>query len=112
MSCFVILQELARPDGSPRDVDREFALMFAVAHERKTFFSAENVAKFLPGTTLANSTDQDDLETMLMDSDDSENESDLFYAINGARSLSDFKIRSAPDARQHVYIRCMKIEKG
>ena len=80
---FLHLQELARPDGSPADVDREFTLMFAVAHERKTFFSAENLATFLPGLTGANSTDLDDLQSMLMDADDSEDESDLFYAING-----------------------------
>jgi hypothetical protein len=80
---FLHLQELARPDGSPADVDGEFALMFAVAHERKTFFSAENLETFLPGLTGANSTDLDDLQSMLMDADDSEDDSDLFYAING-----------------------------
>lgn len=35
----VRLQELARPDGSPTDVDREFVVMYWVAHERMTFYA-------------------------------------------------------------------------
>ena len=34
-----MLQELARPDGSPTDVDREFVAMYWVAHERMTFYA-------------------------------------------------------------------------
>ncbi len=34
-----LLQELARPDGSPTDVDREFVAMYWVAHERMTFYA-------------------------------------------------------------------------
>ncbi len=73
------MQELAREDGSPKDVDREFALMFAVAHEIKTFFSAENLAVFLPGSPYANltDTDLDDAQLSLMDEDDSDDEADL-----------------------------------
>ncbi|CAL8466619.1 g6155 [Coccomyxa elongata] len=78
-------KELAREDGSPKDVDREFALMFAVAHETKTFFSAENLAVFLPGSPYSNLTgeDLDDVQLSLMDTDDSEDAADLYYAING-----------------------------
>lgn len=83
------VQELARPDGSPRDVDREFAMMFAVAHERKTFFSAENLATFLPNSSYSNLTAEEllDLHSNLLDEDDSENDADLFYAINGAQRV-------------------------
>lgn len=82
------MQELAREDGSPKDVDREFALMFAVAHETKTFFSAENLAVFLPGSQYSalNAADLDDVRLSLMDADDSEDEADLYYAINGSIS--------------------------
>ncbi len=80
------MQELAREDGSPKDVDREFALMFAVAHEKKTFFSAENLAVFLPGSQYSafSAADLDDVHMALIDADDSEDEADLYYAINGA----------------------------
>ena len=36
------LQELAHPDGSPTDVDREFVAMYWVAHERMTFYAGKH----------------------------------------------------------------------
>jgi hypothetical protein len=84
-------QELALPDGSPRDVDREFALMFTVAHEQQTFYAMDNIRDFLPSyyasaepETLQESLDEDD-----DDSDDGY--SDLYPSINGAT-------RAAPTA--------------
>lgn len=76
-------QELARPDGSPKDVDREFALIFAVAHERRTFFAMENLREFLPAAYAA-APDPHALEESLEHDDDSADDADLFHAVNGA----------------------------
>ena len=43
------MQGKARPDGSPKDIDKEFVLMYSIAHEHKSFFALGNYLKFLPG---------------------------------------------------------------
>ncbi|HKJ01998.1 MAG TPA: multicopper oxidase domain-containing protein [Longimicrobiales bacterium] len=43
---------MARPDGSPRDVDREFVTLFASFNENNTHFTAINRKRYLGDTTL------------------------------------------------------------
>lgn len=54
---------MARPDGSPKDVDHEFATMFIVLNESESWYIDDNIAKytsdpkgikFKPGPPLAN----------------------------------------------------------
>ncbi len=46
----VIRRGMARPDGSPKDVDREFVTMFASFDENTTHFTAENLKRYTGDT--------------------------------------------------------------
>jgi FtsP/CotA-like multicopper oxidase with cupredoxin domain len=41
---------MARPDGSPKDVDREFVTLFGSFNENKTHFTAENLKRYTGDT--------------------------------------------------------------
>lgn len=49
----------ARPDGSPKDVDREFVALFSIFDETVSEYSVVNTRLFAPGTAAA-ATDKDD----------------------------------------------------
>ena len=78
------LQGRARPDGSPRDIDREFVLMYAIAHERKSFFALGNYLRFLP--RLVDSPQKKRAVVEVLNGDDSDAAQDIYYTINGALS--------------------------
>lgn len=78
------LQSKARPDGSPRDVDKEFVLMYSIAHERKSFYALGNYLKFLP--QLVDSVQKKRAVVDMLNGDDSDAAQDLYYTINGASS--------------------------
>ena len=76
------VQGKARPDGSPKDIDREFVLMYSIAHERRSFFALGNYLRFLPqlaDTAAKKRTLADELAE-----DDSDDYGDIYYTINGA----------------------------
>jgi FtsP/CotA-like multicopper oxidase with cupredoxin domain len=56
---------MARPDGSPRDVDREFINLFTVFDENTSLFSEVNRSQFAPE---ADAEDEDFIESNLMHS--------------------------------------------
>ena len=78
------LQAKARPDGSPHDVDKEFVLMYSIAHERKSFYALGNYLKFLP--QLVDSAQKKRAVVDMLNGDDSDAVQDLYYTINGALS--------------------------
>jgi len=57
---------MARPDGSPKDVDHEFATMFIAINENESWYIDDNIRKYttdpkgirrdFPGTTISNRT--------------------------------------------------------
>lgn len=92
----VYVQGKARPDGSPRDIDKEFVLMYSIAHERKSFFALGNYLKFLP--QLVNTLPKQRALVDELAGDDSYDYEDLYYMINGARRPVT---QRAASARQH-----------
>jgi FtsP/CotA-like multicopper oxidase with cupredoxin domain len=61
----------AKPDGSPKDIDREFVTMFEVSDENNSWYLDENIERYI---------DQPEQ----VDRDDEEfHESNLMHAING-----------------------------
>jgi hypothetical protein len=61
----------AKPDGSPKDIDREFVTMFEVSDENNSWYLDENIKRY-PGKPAR------------IDKDDEEfHESNLMHAING-----------------------------
>ncbi len=82
MCGLVCMQGKARPDGSPRDIDKEFVLMYSIAHERKSFFALGNYLKFLP--QLVNTLPKKRALVDELAGDDSDDYEDLYYMINGA----------------------------
>jgi manganese oxidase len=74
---------MARPDGSPRDVDREFVTLFKIFDENRSALLQDNIDRFTeagraPAATLL---DEDDAPTDVETR--SWIESNLKYAING-----------------------------
>jgi hephaestin len=63
---------MARPDGSPKDVDREIFVLFSVMNENASPFLAENVRRFAKPPYPHDLGDDDDF-----------NESNLMHSING-----------------------------
>ena len=55
----------ARPDGSPRDVDREFVTLFSIFDEAISHYSVVNTRLFAPGTVAAMA-DKDEKMPMAM----------------------------------------------
>ncbi|HMB24724.1 MAG TPA: multicopper oxidase domain-containing protein [Anaerolineales bacterium] len=62
---------MARPDGSPKDVDREFIALYTVFDENSSLYLSKNIQKFAG-----------DIETVDPDDDDFI-ESNLMHSING-----------------------------
>jgi hypothetical protein len=75
------MQGKARPDGSPRDIDKEFVLMYSIAHEHKSFFALGNYLRFLPG--LVDTVQKKHAVLNALAGDDSEDYEDTYYTING-----------------------------
>jgi FtsP/CotA-like multicopper oxidase with cupredoxin domain len=61
----------AKPDGSPKDIDREFVTMFEVSDENNSWYLDENIERY---TDQPEPVDRDDEEF---------HESNLMHAING-----------------------------
>ena len=76
------MQGMARPDGSPRDIDREFVLMYSITHEHKSFFALGNYLKFLP--QLVDTMAKKRAVVDALAGDDSADYQDIYYSINGA----------------------------
>ena len=70
----VTKRDMARPDGSPRDVDREFINMFTVFDENSSHYLDANIVK-IPERVI---TDDEDLKA-----DEGFGESNLMHSING-----------------------------
>jgi hephaestin len=69
---------MARPDGSPADVDRQFVTLFMVADENQSPYLARNMRKYM---TAHGKRLRDELKTL---PDDEEfQESNLMHSING-----------------------------
>lgn len=96
MCGLVCVQGKARPDGSPKDIDKEFVLMYSIAHERKSFFALGNYLKFLP--QLVNTLPKKRALVDELAGDDSDDYEDLYYMINGApRSKTHLLFRKFRD---------------
>jgi manganese oxidase len=59
---------MARPDGSPRDVDREFFVLFSVMNENESPFLEDNVQRFAKRPFPHDLDDDDFVESNLMHS--------------------------------------------
>jgi FtsP/CotA-like multicopper oxidase with cupredoxin domain len=70
----VTARSMAKPDGSPRDVDREFINMFTVFDENHSHYLDQNIAT-IPSRVI---TDDEELKA-----DDGFIESNLMHSING-----------------------------
>ena len=66
---------MAKPDGTPIDVDREFVTMFTVFDENTSIYLDENIARFLP--KVGNQRAQK------LKDDEGFQESNLMHSING-----------------------------
>ena len=60
----------ANPDGSPKDVDREFVTLYTVFDENSSLYLSDNIKKFASGLSLE-------------DENDEFAESNLMHSING-----------------------------
>jgi manganese oxidase len=56
----------ARPDGSPKDVDREFVTLFSIFDESISHYAVVNTRLFAPGTVAAARADKDENMPMPM----------------------------------------------
>jgi FtsP/CotA-like multicopper oxidase with cupredoxin domain len=59
---------MARPDGSPRDIDREFVTLFTVFDENQSWYLDKNVRRFAGDPTSVDPEDEDFIESNLMHS--------------------------------------------
>ena len=78
---------MARPDGSPSDVDREFVTYFSIINETVSHYSVVNTRLFAPGSA-ANMGDKDEKMVMPMMVPGASMfagrpEADMFFGING-----------------------------
>jgi FtsP/CotA-like multicopper oxidase with cupredoxin domain len=78
---------MARPDGSPNDVDREFVTYFSIINETLSHYSVVNTRLFAPGSA-ANMGDKDEKMVMPMmvpggSMFAGRPEADMFFGING-----------------------------
>jgi FtsP/CotA-like multicopper oxidase with cupredoxin domain len=78
---------MARPDGSPTDVDREFVTYFSIINETLSHYSVVNTRLFAPGSA-ANMGDKDEKMVMPMMVPGASMfagrpEADMFFGING-----------------------------
>jgi hephaestin len=69
---------LARPDGSPKDVDRQFVTLFMVADENQSPYLRRNMRQFLSARGKRQRTDLASLP-----GDEEFQESNLMHSING-----------------------------
>jgi FtsP/CotA-like multicopper oxidase with cupredoxin domain len=79
---------MARPDGSPTDVDREFVTYFSIINETLSHYSVVNTRLFAPGSAAANMGDKDEKMPMPMMVPGASMfagapEANMFFAING-----------------------------
>lgn len=70
--------DMANEDATPKDVDREFVLSFAILDESHSFLLDDNMAKYLPPAVKSNVTAQDEIKE-----DAGFVESNLKHSING-----------------------------
>jgi hypothetical protein len=68
----------ANDDGSPKDVDREYVLSFAILDEGGSFLLETNMARFLPRALSRNAT-----RAKALMEDDGFKEANLKHSING-----------------------------
>jgi FtsP/CotA-like multicopper oxidase with cupredoxin domain len=79
----------ARPDGSPRDVDREFVTLFSIFDETLSHYSVVNTRLFAAGTAAAGMADKDEKMPMPMPMVPGTSmfagtaDANRFFAING-----------------------------
>jgi len=77
----------ARPDGSPKDVDREFVTLFSILDESLSHYAVVNTRLFAPGTVAAAMADKDERMPMPMVPGTSmfagTADANRFFAING-----------------------------
>jgi FtsP/CotA-like multicopper oxidase with cupredoxin domain len=79
----------ARPDGSPRDVDREFVTLFSIFDETLSHYSVVNTRLFAAGTVAAGMADKDEKMPMPMPMVPGTSmfagtaDANRFFAING-----------------------------
>ncbi|MFL5580670.1 MAG: multicopper oxidase domain-containing protein, partial [Gemmatimonadaceae bacterium] len=85
----------ANPDGSPKDVDRQFVAMFSVLDENKSALLADNIRRF---TKLRGKA----VEAALADEDFGE--SNLMHTINGYgfNNLPGLRMRAGERVRWYV----------
>ncbi|HNP70422.1 MAG TPA: multicopper oxidase domain-containing protein [Kouleothrix sp.] len=58
----------AKPDGSPKDVDREFVTMFLVSDENQSLYLQDNIAEHVAAPNTVNEDDEEFHESNLMHS--------------------------------------------
>ena len=80
--------------------------MYSIAHEHKSFFALGNYLKFLPG--LVDTVQKKRAVINALAGDDSEDDEDTYYTINGERNhlVSDFN--SHHPCRKHGPLRCQR----
>ena len=98
------MQGKARPDGSPKDIDKEFVLMYSIAHEHKSFFALGNYLKFLPG--LVDTVQKKSAVINALAGDDSEDYEDTYYTINGARNPLQCQFKFHHPCSKQGFLRC------
>jgi manganese oxidase len=61
----VTARGMAKPDGTPKDVDREFVTLYHIVNENQSWYFSRNIAAYTPAVK-----GKDKLETITFDSDD------------------------------------------
>jgi FtsP/CotA-like multicopper oxidase with cupredoxin domain len=74
---------MANPDGSPKDVDREFVAMFEVVDENQSPWLDRNIDRYTPASKPRGDEGRGRRSHEILEEDEEFGESNLMHAING-----------------------------